>query len=78
MNDTGSRQTYTAWWVWGCLIVGVCVAAMVCGYVLSCFGSVTDTEPPVWCGVCDGYVPTYIGSIGDAVVCDVCDSILAW
>lgn len=78
MNDVNMQKDHTAWIVWGCLIVGVCIAAMLCGYVLSCFGAVENTEPPVWCGVCESYVPTYIGSIGDAVVCAVCDSILAW
>ncbi len=77
-----ATEKNTALWVWVCLIVGVCIAALLCGCVLSCFGGgVVDTQTEavvVWCVVCDGYTLTQTGTIGDVVVCGVCDSILAW
>ncbi len=82
MNDVNIKQDHTALWVWVCVVVGAVCAAMVCGWA----GSFVEehTEEPVrttaieWCAVCVDYQITFRGSVGDVLVCSVCDTVLTW
>ena len=79
MND---KKNYKKWSLVAYLVVGMCVAALVCGWVGSFVEShtveQTQSDSVVWCAVCADYQLTITDTIGNVVACSVCDSVLAW